>query len=154
MAYAQAMNPDPRTQRLDKGPWYREPWPWIIMAGPAVVVVAGVVTAWIAFSGADGLVADDYYKQGLAINKVLAREQRAAFLGERHFKDALVGVARRARQQPALGHACDDLIHGLRRHEEAAGEIGGGQARMALHEREDRILDARDAKPTQGVLQP
>ena len=81
MAYAQAMNPDPRTQRLDKGPWYREPWPWIIMAGPAAVVVAGVVTAWIAFSGADGLVADDYYKQGLAINKVLAREQRAAELG-------------------------------------------------------------------------
>jgi hypothetical protein len=81
MAYAQAMNPDPRTQRLDKGPWYREPWPWIIMSGPAVVVVAGVVTAWIAFDGFDGLVADDYYKQGLSINKVLAREQRATELG-------------------------------------------------------------------------
>ena len=42
-------------------PWYREPWPWIIMAGPATVVVAGVATAVIAFRGADGLVADDYY---------------------------------------------------------------------------------------------
>ena len=21
-------------------PWYREPWPWILMAGPAIVVVA------------------------------------------------------------------------------------------------------------------
>mgnify|MGYP000916835605 FL=1 len=45
-------------------PWYREPWPWLLMSGPGLVVIAGVVTAWIAFSGADGLVADDYYKQG------------------------------------------------------------------------------------------
>ena len=38
-------------------PWYREPWPWLLMAGPAIVVVAGVTTAVIAFRGADGLVA-------------------------------------------------------------------------------------------------
>ena len=29
-------------------PWYREPWPWIMMAGPAAVVVAGAVTMWLA----------------------------------------------------------------------------------------------------------
>jgi len=58
-------------------PWFREPWPWLIMLGPFVVVVAGLITAAIAFHGADGLVADDYYKQGLAINRVLEREQRA-----------------------------------------------------------------------------
>jgi len=60
--------------------WYREPWPWLVMLGPAVVVVAGIVTAVIAFRGADGLVADDYYKQGLAINRVLEREHRALAL--------------------------------------------------------------------------
>src|SRR5512139_3898062 len=64
-------------------PWYREPWPWILMAGPAAVVVAGAVTAWIAFDGADGLVADDYYKRGLAINQVLEREDNARRLGVR-----------------------------------------------------------------------
>jgi hypothetical protein len=58
-------------------PWYREPWPWLIMLGPATVIVAGLITTAIAFRGADGLVADDYYKQGLAINRVLEREQRA-----------------------------------------------------------------------------
>ena len=63
--------------RMDDGPWYRQPWPWIVAAGPATVVVAGLITAWIAFSGADALVSDDYYKQGLAINRTLAREQRA-----------------------------------------------------------------------------
>jgi len=58
-------------------PWYREPWPWILMSGPAAVLAAGTATAWIAFASADGLVAEDYYKQGLAINKVLLREEAA-----------------------------------------------------------------------------
>ena len=44
-------------------PWYREPWPWLLMAGPATVLVAGAATTWIAFASADGLVAEDYYKQ-------------------------------------------------------------------------------------------
>ncbi|MBM4219904.1 MAG: FixH family protein [Gammaproteobacteria bacterium] len=62
-------------------PWYREPWPWILMSGPAAVIVAGAITTWMAFATADGLVADDYYKRGLAINAVLGREQAAARLG-------------------------------------------------------------------------
>jgi hypothetical protein len=47
------------------------------MAGPAAVIVAGAATIWIAVASADGLVAEDYYRQGLAINKVLAREEAA-----------------------------------------------------------------------------
>ena len=66
---------------LDTGPWYRQRWPWILMAGPAAVLVAGAITTWIAFSTSDGLVAQDYYKQGLAVNKVLAKEEAAARLG-------------------------------------------------------------------------
>ena len=62
-------------------PWYRHLWPWLLLCGPAAVVVAGAVTLWLAFSSADGLVADDYYKQGLAINKRLAREEEARRLG-------------------------------------------------------------------------
>ncbi len=62
-------------------PWYREPWPWLLMAGPAAVLVAGAFTIWIAFTTSDGLVVQDYYKQGLAVNKVLAREETAKRLG-------------------------------------------------------------------------
>ncbi len=62
-------------------PWYRHPWPWLLISGPAIVIVAGFVTLWIAISTSDGLVADDYYKQGLAINKRLAREESAQRLG-------------------------------------------------------------------------
>ena len=61
--------------------WYREPWPWLLMAGPAAVVLAGSFTMFLAFRGADGLVADDYYARGLAINRDLARERRAAHDG-------------------------------------------------------------------------
>ena len=58
-------------------PWYREPWPWLLMAGPAAVIVAGVYTTVLAIKTDDGLVAEDYYKRGLAINRQLAREQNA-----------------------------------------------------------------------------
>lgn len=67
----------------DGRPWYREPWPWILMAGPALVIVAGLITAWLAWRSNDGLVADDYYKQGLAVNQVLERDKQALELGLR-----------------------------------------------------------------------
>jgi hypothetical protein len=58
-------------------PWYRHRWPWILMAGPAIVVVAGIGTAVLAVETDDPVVADDYYTQGLGINRQLAREQHA-----------------------------------------------------------------------------
>jgi hypothetical protein len=51
------------------------------MAAPAAAIVGGAVTIWLALASADGLVADDYYKQGLAINQVIGREQTAERLG-------------------------------------------------------------------------
>jgi hypothetical protein len=75
-------------------PWYREPWPWILMAGPAAVVVAGLATLWIAVATADDLVADDYYKRGLAINKVLALDEAARRLGVHAHAEARGGRLR------------------------------------------------------------
>lgn len=57
--------------------WYREPWPWLLMAGPAAVIVAGAITTYLAVVSNDGLVADDYYKRGLAINQTLSRDALA-----------------------------------------------------------------------------
>ena len=62
-------------------PWYRQRWPWILMAGPAVVIVAGFVTAFLAVTSWDGLVADDYYKEGLGVNQVKSRDQHAVESG-------------------------------------------------------------------------
>lgn len=61
-------------------PWYRHRWPWLIMLGPAAVIVAGIHTTWIAFTMQDALVVDDYYKQGKAINMDLRRDRVAASL--------------------------------------------------------------------------
>ena len=52
-------------------PWWRFGMVWMVIAGPAVVVVAGLVTGWIAMSGADTLVSTDYYRRGVEINKTL-----------------------------------------------------------------------------------
>lgn len=73
------MQDDPMTEEASN-PWYRERWPWLLMLGPATVVVAGAVTVALAIRSNDGLVADDYYKQGLGINRILAREDRASDL--------------------------------------------------------------------------
>lgn len=62
-------------------PWFREPWPWLLMAGPFVVIVAAFVTAWIAIRSNDGLVTDDYYKKGLAVDQTLAKSRLAEELG-------------------------------------------------------------------------
>lgn len=86
-------------------PWYRHRWPWLLMSGPAAVLVAGAVTMWIAFASADGLVAEDYYKQGLAINKRLAREEEARRRGIEavvKFTDGKIIVELKGEAQAAL----------------------------------------------------
>jgi len=53
------------------------------MLGPAIVIVAGFVTLFLAIESNDGLVADDYYKQGLAINRTMQRDDRARAMNYR-----------------------------------------------------------------------
>jgi len=58
-------------------PWYRQGWPWFLIALPATAVIGGIITAILAARGFDGPVVADYYKQGLAINEEVARAQLA-----------------------------------------------------------------------------
>jgi hypothetical protein len=62
-------------------PWYRQPWPWFLISLPAIAVVGGSITFYLAAKGWDGPVTNDYYKQGLAINEEISRSQRATELG-------------------------------------------------------------------------
>jgi hypothetical protein len=48
---------------------------------PASVVVAGISMVFIANRGADDLVVDEYYKDGLAINRKLEKIEQATLLG-------------------------------------------------------------------------
>lgn len=61
--------------------WYKEPWPWILMSGPAIVIVAAIYTAWLAATSADGLVTDDYYKKGLQAGEILTQSRKAQEMG-------------------------------------------------------------------------
>jgi hypothetical protein len=74
-------SPNMNANALDNRPWYREPWPWILLSGPLIVVIAGIATAIIAMNVHPvAMVEDDYYKQGLAINQRLHRDKAASDL--------------------------------------------------------------------------
>jgi len=62
-------------------PWYRQFWPWFLIAIPVMTVIAGISMIIIAMDKPDGMVVDDYYKTGLAINMTLARDKQAESLG-------------------------------------------------------------------------
>lgn len=57
--------------------WYREPWPWLLMVMPAIALVSGFTTLWLAVTSNNSLVVDDYYREGKAINLQIARDQAA-----------------------------------------------------------------------------
>ncbi|MDX2417718.1 MAG: FixH family protein [Xanthomonadales bacterium] len=45
-------------------PWYRQFWPWFIIALPASAVIASFITLWLAISNPDHLVVtDNEYRQ-------------------------------------------------------------------------------------------
>ena len=61
-----------QTQGKQQGikPWWREPWPWIIMAGPAVAVIGCIITIVLAFQNTGNqAIADGGAKHGLVVTK-------------------------------------------------------------------------------------
>ena len=54
------MNPSPITPAAAAStPWWRVGMVWLVVGGPLAVVVAALVTAVIAYRGADTVVRDD-----------------------------------------------------------------------------------------------
>ena len=47
------------TAAPENKPWYKHPWPWILIALPASAVVAGIITLWLAIVSFDGMVKDE-----------------------------------------------------------------------------------------------
>lgn len=62
-------------------PWYKQGWPWFLISFPAIAVVAGIATLVIAINTFDGMVVDDYYKEGRAIVQTMERAEHAKELG-------------------------------------------------------------------------
>lgn len=78
-------------------PWWRHGMVWMLISGPAAVVVAGIATAWIAVSHPDPVVTPDYYRRGIEINKTLAAQDKSllpAVQGRNHAATPIAPSAR------------------------------------------------------------
>lgn len=70
----------------DRGPgrpWHREPLMWLVVGVPALTVMGGVATLWLAARGGDTVVRDDFRREGLAIYVDPARDTAAVEAGAR-----------------------------------------------------------------------
>ncbi len=106
-----------RPPREDTLPWYKQFWPWFIISLPGSVVIASIITINIAINTNDGLVSDDYYKEGRAIHKTAYTAAKARALGiegELEY-EAETGAIRVRLQQPVPGETraalALDIIH-------------------------------------------
>ena len=61
----------------EKKPWYVHPWVWLLIAVPVTAVIVGMILLYFSITTNDGLVVDDYYTRGKAINLDLARDRAA-----------------------------------------------------------------------------
>jgi len=59
-------------------PWWRHPMVWLVISGPAVVVVAAIATAVIAVRGADPVVTEPAASADAERPAIQARNQGAA----------------------------------------------------------------------------
>ena len=69
------MDPKPVTQSSPP-PWWKFGYVWLVISGPAAVAVASVVTVWLALAYPETLVAQDYYRRGVEINRELAAQRQ------------------------------------------------------------------------------
>ena len=54
---------------------------WLVVSIPASAVLMGAIMLYLAVSTFDGLVTDDYYREGLHINRSMERDERAEAYG-------------------------------------------------------------------------
>jgi hypothetical protein len=113
------------------------------MAGPAIVVVACLATTWVAFESSDGLVATDYYRQGLAINRKISRPE----------SDPARGVGATIAVTPAgeVRTRIEGLADAPREVRLRLGRLGGeGDETVLLHREPDGEYVGALARPPAG----
>lgn len=85
-------------------PWYREPWPWVLIAIPGATILWSAFLIVFSFNQQVSMVEDDYYDEGMGINRELGRDIEAAnldlsaevdFSGSRHIDITLNAEERR-----------------------------------------------------------
>jgi len=106
--------------REDTQPWYRQFWPWFIIALPAASVVAGLTTLWISMQTEDSLVVESDDGMQIVAERRLNAEQLAAELGLTAALDinldtgAVQAAMHRGRLESALATIELELTHPTR----------------------------------------
>ncbi|WP_454724118.1 MULTISPECIES: hypothetical protein [Cupriavidus] len=59
-------------------PWWKEPWPWLLMSGPLVAMVACGFTIWLAMSHPDRPIEEGVARHGLVVEKTATAAHPAA----------------------------------------------------------------------------
>ncbi len=54
----------------ESNPWWKEPWPWLLMSGPLLAIVACGVTIWLASTHPDRPVVESVARHGLVVEKM------------------------------------------------------------------------------------
>jgi hypothetical protein len=52
--------------------WWKYGHVWLVISGPAIVVVASFITLYLAITRPDPVLDEDYYRKGIEINRTLA----------------------------------------------------------------------------------
>lgn len=61
----------PDNESPENRQWWHYGHAWLVFGGPAAVVVACIITVYIAVKAQDPVIDEDYYRHGLEINKTL-----------------------------------------------------------------------------------
>lgn len=87
-----------KTVEKNSQPWWKYGYVWLVISGPAVVVVAGFYTLWLAISSPNVILTEEYYRQGVEANKNLESHQKSfapALKGRNHAATPLVDQVRK-----------------------------------------------------------
>ena len=85
--------PGHRPQSAQPLPWYRYPWPWVAIAIPAIAVIGGLFTLYLAVTHPDPLVVDDRQYQELRSELGAQPAEAASSSAGKPVQDARAGQA-------------------------------------------------------------
>jgi hypothetical protein len=94
--------------QLDTKPWYKQMWPWILIAIPVVTALRAIYAVVLMNQQPLDLVVDDYYQAGKSINLKLAKYREAEL---RNLNATVLIAGNRAVVRFAENAVLDDSVH-------------------------------------------
>jgi len=110
-------------------PWYREPMVWLVILLPAAAVAAALASVVTAFVTRDAVVADEYRKEGLAINRDPTRDlaaQRAGVSAAITLEGGMLNVRLAPGRAPAPRELVVIFSHATRAEQDRLVTLGAG----------------------------